>query len=226
MKVDHEALALRAKILGTLIRDARLTSGKTVIACADVVGISEERFEAYELGEESPSLPELECLAYFLDVPLDHFWESQALRSGDGRKAIPDIEQLIQVRQRMIGAILRQARLEADVPLERVADYMEISVSELESYELGEEAVPLPQLEVLSGVLNRSIREFQDQHGPVGQWHTQYTAMNNFLDLPLDMQVFISKPINRPYLDLAVRLSGMSVDQLRAVAEGLLEITY
>jgi len=36
---------------------------------------------------------------------------------------------------------------------------------------------------------------------------------------------FISKPVNRPYLQLAQRLSEMSVEKLRMVAEGLLEIT-
>jgi len=44
--------------------------------------------------------------------------------------------------------------------------------------------------------------------------------------MPVEMQVFVSKPINRPYLELAIRLSEMSVDRLRSVAEGLLEITY
>jgi len=36
---------------------------------------------------------------------------------------------------------------------------------------------------------------------------------------------FVLKPINLPYLELAKRLSEMSVDKLRDVAEGLLEIT-
>jgi hypothetical protein len=79
---------------------------------------------------------------------------------------------------------------------------------------------------MLSGVLNRSIREFEDQHGPVGIWNTQQYNIKDFLKLPMEMQAFVSKPINRPYLELAIRLSEMSVDKLRAVAEGLLEITY
>jgi transcriptional regulator with XRE-family HTH domain len=157
---------------------------------------------------------------------LEHFWGKGSLSTDDGHKEMPDMGRLMHLRHPMIGALLRQARLEADVTLDRLADYMELSVEELEEYELGEEAVPLPQLEVLSGVLNRSIREFRDQHGPVGQWQTQSQAVQEFLELPLELQVFITKPVNRPYLDLAVRLSGMSVDQLRSVAEGLLEITY
>ena len=39
------------------------------------------------------------------------------------------------------------------------------------------------------------------------------------------MQQFVSKPVNQPYLELAQRLSEMSVERLRSVAEGLLEIT-
>jgi transcriptional regulator with XRE-family HTH domain len=226
MKVDKKSLSLRAKVLGALIRDARLASEKDLQTCAEAIGVSKERFESYELGEASPSLPELEALAYMLDISLEHFWEKESLSSRDGQKEMPDMERLIQLRQRMIGAMLRQARMEADVQLDRLADYMDVSVPELEAYELGEKAVPLPQLEVLSGVLNRSIREFQDQHGPVGQWRSQYQALQDFMELPLEMQVFITRPVNRPYLDLAMRLSGMSVDQLRSVAEGLLEITY
>jgi hypothetical protein len=43
--------------------------------------------------------------------------------------------------------------------------------------------------------------------------------------LPVELQDFVSKPINRPYLEIAHRLSEMPADQLRAVAEGLLAIT-
>jgi transcriptional regulator with XRE-family HTH domain len=226
MTVDHEAVTLRAKILGALIKDARIASDKDEDTCAKAIGVPAHRFRAYELGEESPSLPELECLAYYLDVPMEHFWEKQPLRSKNGRKELKDIQRLMGLRQRMIGALLRQARIEADVSLEKLADYMQVEISELEAYELGESSVPLPYLEILSGVLNRSIREFHDQHGPVGRWQLSHQAMQDFQEMPLDMQVFISKPVNRPYLDLAIRLSDMSVERLRAVAEGLLEITY
>jgi transcriptional regulator with XRE-family HTH domain len=122
--------------------------------------------------------------------------------------------------------MLRQARLEAQISLQELAEHLGIDKEKMEAYELGMEPVPLPMLEHLSGILNRSIREFQDQKGPVGAWNAQQRAMRDFLALPLDIQKFITLPVNRPYLDLAVRLSEMSVDKLRAVAEGLLEITY
>jgi len=100
-----------------------------------------------------------------------------------------------------------------------------IPAAQLESYELGQAAVPLPELESLAGVLKTSLRQFQDQKGPVGSWFVQQRVVKDFMELTPELQAFVSKPINRPYLELALRLSEMQVDKLRAVAEGLLEIT-
>jgi len=220
------AFTLRTKIIGVLIRDARLAVNRTVDECSKAIGVSGETFEEYELGTKSISLPELEGVSYFLGVPLEHFWKHEALSSGEDRRQLSNIGQLITIRQRIIGTLLRQARQESGLSLEDFAEQTKIDASRLEDYELGREPVPLPELEMLTGVLNRSIREFQDQHGPVGVWNTQQYNIKDFLKLPMEMQAFVSRPINRPYLELAIRLSEMSVDKLRAVAEGLLEITY
>jgi transcriptional regulator with XRE-family HTH domain len=217
---------LRAKIIGALIREARLAAKRTPEECAQVIGISTEAFGAIELGTRAVSLPELETLAYFLDMPIEHFWERDRLAEMRPERSLSGLEQLMRIRHRMIGALLRQARLESGFTLETLAERAQVSPEQLEAYELGKEAVPLPMLETLSGMLHRSIREFQDQHGPVGVWNAQQRAVKDFLSLPLDLQLFVSKPVNRPYLELAIRLNDMSVEKLRAVAEGLLEITY
>lgn len=225
MTINPQALIIRAKKLGVLIRDARLASAMPIEECAQVIGVSVGTFEEYEMGKRSPSLPELEVLAYTLDVPLEHFWEEQAISTRDGGKKKLDLEQLVKLRQRMIGALIRQARMEAGLSLDDLAAKTQVSVSALEAYELAKAPVPLPDLEMLCSALNRSLRDFQDRHGPVGIWAAQQRAIADYLTLPPDLQAFVSKPINRPYLELAQRLSEMSVDKLRAVAEGLLEIT-
>lgn len=221
------ALALRAKVFGALIRGARLAADKQIEDCARAIDVSNETFESYELGKKPISLPELEGLAYYLDIPLEHFWGSDLLFPEDGHKQRIDMNQFIRIRHRMIGALLRQARLDAGLSLEDLARHTQtqLDASSLEAYELAREPVPLPHLEMLSELLNRSIKEFQDKHGPVGVRNAQQRALQDFLGMPLDLQVFVSRPVNRPYLDLAIRLSEMSVDKLRAVAEGLLEIT-
>jgi len=95
----------------------------------------------------------------------------------------------------------------------------------LNAYELGEDAVPLPELEILAKAFNSSIREFQDKSGPVGTWFSKQRILSDFQELPSELQNFASKPVNQPYLEVAKRLSEMQVEKLRSVAEVLLEIT-
>lgn len=225
-QLDHNAIILRAKTLGALIRDARQANEKSVEECARAIGVTTETFQTFEAGDRAPSLPELEGIAYFLDVPLEHFWESKPLTATPLAKKHANVLKAISLRHRIVGAQIRQARMEAGIQMEALSRWTEIDQARLEAYELGIEPIPIPQLEVLSGFLSRSIREFYDRHGPVGVWVTQQRAIEQFMSMPIELQDFIAKPINRPYLELAVRLSEMSVDRLRAVAEGLLEITY
>jgi transcriptional regulator with XRE-family HTH domain len=210
------ALVQRAKTIGEMIREARLAAGIEMEECAAVIGVTPETFASYESGAVSFSLPELEAIAYILDIPLDAFWDSDVLRAQDSQKqATMDMTMVMRLRHRMIGAVLRQARLEAGITLEKLANHLQVEVTQLEAYELGKDPDPVPELELLSGLLTRSIREFLDQHGPVGAWNAQQRALREFLAMPPELRTFVSKPVNRPYLDLAVRLSEMSVDRLR-----------
>ncbi len=219
------SVTIRTKKLGVLIRDARLELGKSLEECADSIGVDPAQFEAIELGDKTISLPELEMLAMFLNVSIDHFWGEKTLAETDNRPSKLDLKALFKLRQRMIGTLIRQARLDADISSENLAEAVGLTMEKLEAYELGEESIPLPVLEQISNSLNRKILDFLDEHGPVGVWANQQKTMKEILDLPEELQSFVSKPINRPYLELAQRLSEMNVDKLRAVGEGILEIT-
>jgi transcriptional regulator with XRE-family HTH domain len=170
-------------------------------------------------------LPEIEILAFYLNVPLDHFWGRATISQKANAPKIADALKILQIRQRMIGALIRQARQQSSLSIEELAEKVGISPEMLEDCELGAEPVPFPLLETLALVLNRPIRDFQDKNGPVGTWATQQQFVESLLEMSPELQTFISKPINQPYLELAQRLSEMSVEKLRAVAEGLLEIT-
>ena len=50
-------------------------------------------------------------------------------------------------------------------------------------------------------------------------------AIQTFLELPEELRQFVSMPVNRPYIELAMKLSNMSRDKLRSVAEDILDIT-
>lgn len=220
------SLETRAQQLGELIQEALAATGKATEGCAQATGVSTETFAAYLNGEQSPSLPELEALAFHLDIPVEYFWGRAAIKESQPEKTLSEqLGNLLPLRHRIIGVLLRKARMEAGISFDELERYVEIDPEQLKAYERGEKAVPLPELEVISLALNLSLREFQSQSGPVGKWALQKKSLEGFLELPPEMQQFVSKPVNLPYLELAQRLSEMSVDRLRSVAEGLLEIT-
>jgi hypothetical protein len=74
--------------------------------------------------------------------------------------------------------------------------------------------------------LGGRVESFFDRVGPIGQWLMNEEAIRDFLRLPLELRQFVAMPVNRPYLELAMKLSNMSKDKLRSVAEDLLDITF
>jgi transcriptional regulator with XRE-family HTH domain len=218
-------ITIRTKKLGVLIRDARFSARRTVQDCAETLGIRKSVFRDYEEGLKSPSLPELEILVYYLDLPMDHFWGKHSRSEEAPRSARLDLPRLLAVRQRKIGALLRQERMKASISIRNLAHKTGIASSRIKAYELGERAIPLPELELLVRALGGRIESFFDRHGPVGQWMLSEEAVQQFLEMPTELREFVAMPVNRPYLELAMKLSNMSRDKLRSVAEDLLDIT-
>ena len=218
-------IALRTRKMGVLIRDARLASRKTVAETAQAIGISAAILTAYEEGRKAPSLPELEALAYYLNLPIRHFWGSQAISDDAPRTEALDLDKLSGLRHRIIGVLLRQKRLKTSISLKALAAETGIPQWRLAAYETGERAIPIPELEVILNVIGGQVEAYFDQNGPIGKWMNDQEAMRQFLQLPPELREFVCMPVNRPYLELARNLSHLSTDKLRAVAEGLLDIT-
>ena len=215
----------RARKLGELIQEARVAAGKSAQECAQAVSTVEEVFLRYEAGDASPSLPEVELLAYYLQTPIEYFWGTEALKPEGALRADVNPQLLLGLRSRMIGVLVRKARLDNELSQEALSLKAGIPAAEIQAYELGEVPVPMPALEALAAALGYSLRYFQDQRGPIGAWMAEQRAVQDFKKLPIELQTFISRPVNRPYLEMAQRLSEMPVDRLRLIAEGLLEIT-
>lgn len=219
-------IIIRTKKLGVLLRDARLASRKTLQECGEAIGVTKGIFKSYEEGRRSPSLPELEVLVYFLKLPINHFWGNEAISDDASSTAPLDLPRLLLVRQRMIGALLRQVREKVNKSVRDLSHETGITSSRLKAFELGERPIPVPDLEVLLGALDSRVEQLFDQSGPVGQWMGEQNAIHDFLKLPADLRAFASQPVNIPYLELARKLSNLSTDRLRSVAEGLLDITF
>ncbi len=221
----EEKLVLRDRIIGLLLRNARERADKTKRECAEVLGVSHATITAYEEGTKSISLPELETLAYLTDTPTTHFWEYDP-------KLVPDekseqLEEILVLRHRIVGALLRQARLQADETQKELAKVLSCPPSRISSYEYGERPIPLAELELLAQHLRLPVEHFLDrQDGAVGEWHRQQDIWSRFLELPNEVQEFIVQPVNIKYLEVAMNLAQMPVGGLRGIAEGILDITY
>ncbi len=47
-----------------------------------------------------------------------------------------------------------------------------------------------------------------------------------FYELPQEVREFLANPANLLYINIAMRMSDLSAETLRSLAEGLLEVTY
>jgi transcriptional regulator with XRE-family HTH domain len=137
-----------------------------------------------------------------------------------------DLPRLLALRQRKIGALLRQERMNASISIRSLTQETGISGARIKAYELGERPIPLPELEVLVKVLGGRIEAFFDRSGVIGQWLLNEEAVQHFLEMPEELRQFVVLPVNRPYLELAMKLSDLSKEKLRSVAENILDITF
>lgn len=215
---------LRGKMLGVLLRDARLGAVRSVDDCARLLRVAPQQIEAWEYGDSVPSLPQLELLASFLDVPISHFWGTETL--GEDRSTKVDAQtQYMALRDRMVGALLRKAREELQIELTEVAERSGLSVGLLNAYELGEQSIPMHQLSVLSSIVKKNMSYFLESSSQIGELLSLKEMWKHFSDLPEEVREFAANPVNIGFIEVALMLSKMPVDKLRSVGASILDIT-
>jgi transcriptional regulator with XRE-family HTH domain len=174
-------------------------------------------------------------MGLIFNIPVTYFWSDEPIKEVDLDFPTPEA---IALRQRIVGALLRKARIEKGRSQEQLANMLGISVNKISDYEFGRTPIPLQELETLVEQLQLSINYFLDQSLPFSaktstdnkQEENGYTATPTELtDLPqlsAEVREFLSNPANLLYVNIAMKLSELSADTLRALAEGLLEVTY
>jgi transcriptional regulator with XRE-family HTH domain len=220
-----ETWTIRQKIMGVLLRQARQDAGKTLKECGRVLGVSSGTVSAIEHGRRSISLPELEVLAYYLGVTLDQLLNGGGEPTRAPLQELPSVE-LLALRHRIVGALLRQARVDLDLSQAALAKTIGISSRRLSQYELGERPIPLTDLEALAETLEIPLTHFLEEGvGPIGEHQQLERQYQQFVKLPPQLRDFILEPANLSYLKLAMSLSEASADKLRNIAASLLDIT-
>jgi transcriptional regulator with XRE-family HTH domain len=220
-----EAATIRKKILGVLLRNARIHAGMSIKDAAEAVGVSSSAISDYEYGRRDLSLPHLEVLAYIYRVPITYFWSDDPIPDDEDRD-LP-VEEALELRRRIVGVLLRQARMEAGYSQKDLAKLLGCSSSRIGSYEFGRTDIPLLELETLATFLDVSMAYFLDQGiRPHGEQIAGMDELERLAQLPEDVRTFMLQPGNLLYVRVAMQLSALSAEAMRKVAEGLLEITY
>ncbi|MBK8032701.1 MAG: helix-turn-helix transcriptional regulator [Anaerolineae bacterium] len=219
-----ESYRIRGKMIGVLLRDAREKAGRGLDDCARLLRTTPDVIEAWEFGDASPSLPQLELLAYYLDVPVSHFWGMDTLQADADEKTSAQ-EEYIALRTRMIGALLRLAREERGMTLEQMADESGLPVDRINAYELGEMPLPMHELTVLSNCVRKNIPFFLESQSHLGEWLALREEWQHFTKLPDDIRKFAANPINLGFIEIAIMFSTMPADKLRKVGESVLNIS-
>ena len=224
MDVDAR-LKLKTKMVGAELRAAREDSGKSIKAAAELIGTSSSTMSSYEHGRKGISLPELELLAYYLDIPVANLLDG--LPSAPERTVHFDPKVVVSFRHKMIGALLRKHRIASDMTVSKLAEKVRFPASRISAYERGSRPIPIPFLEVLVDALGRSMDEYIDTEGqgPIAGWYRERRAYESFRSLPPDYRDFLAEPENSGFVRAAMRLRELSSEKLRSLAESLAVIT-
>lgn len=93
-----EAMALRQRIIGVLLRQARTEAGRSQEDLASLLGAPASRIASYEYGRTEIPLQELELLASYLNVSLSYFID-QGLRPNTGSGHAVTLDEIAQFSQ-------------------------------------------------------------------------------------------------------------------------------
>jgi transcriptional regulator with XRE-family HTH domain len=225
--ISRQEILIRNKITGVLLRNARLQTGKSVDACAAALSTDPAFIVGAEEGRESLTLPQLESLARVLQVPIQYLLGEQDLLADLGAPEPLRLGNVMALRQKIIGVILQQARLEAGWTLDEVAAVLDCGPERIVRIEFGQEPIGLAELQALAQALDLSFEELVTEDTTLpAEGERSISDAQQLAHLPPEILDFVLKPLNVPYLQAAMNLSQMPVDALRQFAAGLFEITY
>ncbi len=206
-----EALQLRDRVLGALIRKFRQDAALSPADCAEGLQLAPQDIEAWELGEASPGLPQVELLDALFSGRGGDRW------NGDGEAFARD--EFLLLRQRVIGLRLRRARQENDLDLRALSERAGLDPATVERYELGELRIPMSKLAILAGALDLDPRLLAEQ-SPAQAREDESGGEDD----GARVGVAADADEDRAFIRLAMAFRGIERDDLHRIAEALFGI--
>ncbi len=222
-----QTIAIRNKIIGVLVKRARVDAGKSQQECALVLDCAPSAYRRYEQGKKGFSLPQLESLALLFDVPVASL-RDDAYPFPETTEADPlPLDEIMLLRRKMLAVRLRQIRQDAGLSMREMGKALDCSPYMISQYEHGAREIPLAELEAATERCGLTMAEFLDADEiPLSPAEQRRQMLERLDELPPEMRSFIINPTNTLYLRIAMLASSLHADQLRKIAETLLDITY
>jgi transcriptional regulator with XRE-family HTH domain len=169
----------------------------------------------------------LESLALLFDVPVAGLWDD-SYPVPEKQEADPmPLDQIMLLRRKMLAVRLRQVRQDADLSMREMGKALDCSPYMISQYEQGAREIPLSELEMAAERCGQTMAQFMDDDAiPLSPAEERRRVLERLDQLPPDMRDFILNPTNTLYLRIAMLASALKADELRKIAETLLDITY
>lgn len=226
MEDSMQVIAIRNRIIGALVKRARLKAGKSRRECAELLGCSPFAFSQYEQGRWGLSLSQLEVLAKPLKVPAANLWDDSSVPPDEPEEDTATLRQAMLIRRKILAVQFRQCRRAGGLTQKEMGQVLGRSTGIIGRYERGERDIPLAELEVAAGRCGKALGDFFEEPAAApSQFEVKLQSLDGLSELPPDVREFVLKPTNALYLRIAMLLSSMKADSLRQIAETLLDIT-
>jgi transcriptional regulator with XRE-family HTH domain len=219
--VEPDAVVLERKIIGVLIRAAREREHRTSKEVALRLGISQARLRQYEMGGREISLPELENLACFLEVPTSFFLNDETLARRE--PAVPPAEEEVRARRGLIATKVKQARLDAHKSEQECAQAIGRTVARQKRYEAAQIDIPITDLERLARFLNVGMNYFL-RDGLALKAGGELPDPELWCRLPPEIRALIMDQNSLPFLRIAAKLRDLPPSKLQELGEILLVV--
>ena len=215
---QEEAHCLRGRILGVLIRRGRLEAQRSAEDCAAFLQVDAQLVDAWELGASVPGLPQLESLTrYLVGAAAGDSAEEAAVNYSD-------LGEYYLLRQRMIGAKLKQARQMQEVEVEDLGRRSGLDIDLIKSYEFGEVMIPMNHLCVLAQAVRQDLSYFLHSASVRrGQLPPKSAGAE---EAPADTELvrFAADDKNQAFIRLAMAFRQIDREDLQSIAEALYNI--
>jgi transcriptional regulator with XRE-family HTH domain len=226
--MNSKLLTLKAKKIGVRLGSIREKSGLSTTVVENNSGIPSEQLQRMEQGLDIPSLPQLESLSRIYNSSVEDL-TSDPLKPKPLEVLIPVAQrQLESLQNRFIGLIIKETRVSKDQSATQIAEKCDLTQDQFNQYESGLAPIPFPILDEICAQLGLSVYSLRDVRKSEELNDDAIATPESSpkqVDIPDDLLEFVSQPVNRPFIELAKRLSLMNAEELRNIAESILEIT-